>query len=294
MTSMSANPRGEGPLRAGLFAIGLNSSDPRRLADFYRDALGYMFSETAEGLYGVGRDRRLSIGPGPSRTLAYAAYRLDDAEGLAALTQRLAAAEVPFEPVRHEGLAPSAIAVRDPDGNRLIFGFADGSGAAPPAAAVEASTGERPARLQHVVFATKAIEPLLTFFTEVLGFTLSDSVLDEAGRLTTAFLRCSDEHHSVAIFAASESRLDHHCYEAGAWDLIRDWADHFASRHVPIKWGPGRHGPGNNLFLFVHDPDGNWVEISAELERVEPGRPPGTWPHSERTLNAWGPGLLRS
>ena len=61
-----------------------------------------------------------------------------------------------------------------------------------------------------------------------------------------------------------------------------------------MKWGPGRHGPGNNLFLFVHDPDGNWVELSAELEVVAPDRPTGTWPHEERTLNSWGSAPLRS
>jgi catechol-2,3-dioxygenase len=76
--------------------------------------------------------------------------------------------------------------------------------------------------------------------------------------------------------------------------VIRDWADHFAQARIPIRWGPGRHGPGNNLFIFIHDPDGNWVELSAELEQVQPDRPVGEWPHEERTLNLWGQGLLRS
>jgi hypothetical protein len=76
--------------------------------------------------------------------------------------------------------------------------------------------------------------------------------------------------------------------------LIRDWSDHFASIRVPVQWGPGRHRPGNNLFVFVHDPDGNWIEISAELESVTHDRPVGNWPHEERTLNTWGRGILRS
>jgi len=45
---------------------------------------------------------------------------------------------------------------------------------------------------------------------------------------------------------------------------------------LPLEWGPGRHGPGNNLFVFVHDPEGNWIEISAELEQVTPDRPVGS------------------
>ena len=31
--------------------------------------------------------------------------------------------------------------------------------------------------------------------------------------------------------------------------------------------GTGRHGPGNNLFLFFDDLDGNHIELSAEMER---------------------------
>ena len=58
----------------------------------------------------------------------------------------------------------------------------------------------------------------------------------------------------------------HHAYESEDWNLIRDWADHLVSLDVKIAWGPGRHGPGNNLFSMINDTDGNWVELSAELE----------------------------
>ena len=75
---------------------------------------------------------------------------------------------------------------------------------------------------------------------------------------------------------------------------IRDWADRFAERHIPLRWGPGRHGPGNNLFFFVTDPDGNWVEFSCDLEQVEGPRPVKTWAHEERTLNSWGAAYMRS
>jgi hypothetical protein len=48
-------------------------------------------------------------------------------------------------------------------------------------------------------------------------------------------------------------------------------------------WGPGRHGPGSNLYIFIADPDGNWIEVSAELEVVY-DRPAKEWPHLEHTL----------
>jgi hypothetical protein len=78
------------------------------------------------------------------------------------------------------------------------------------------------------------------------------------------------------------------------WTAIRDWADRFADRRITLRWGPGRHGPGNNLFFFVNDPDGNWIEFSTELELVEGPRETKLWIHEERTLNSWGTAFLRS
>lgn len=277
------------PLRATLHELGLCSQDPARLAEFYAKALGYRFSPTAIGVLGTACDRRLAIVSGRSKTLAYAGYAVPDAGELDALEYRLDAAGVVSHRVVAEGFEPGALRFSDPDGNAFLFGIAkaaQSNGGDPDAS--------RPARVQHVVFASSAVERLLAFLTDVVGFTLSDRVIDDQGGLRTAFVRCSHEHHSLAVFAAGENRLDHHCYEAEAWNMIRDWADHFAKQRIPLKWGPGRHGPGDNLFLFIHDPDGNWVEISAELEHVQPDRAVGEWPHEEYTLNTWGMAPLRS
>ena len=75
---------------------------------------------------------------------------------------------------------------------------------------------------------------------------------------------------------------------------MKEWGDHMAALKVPIVWGIGRHGPGNDVFFMVRDPDGNLAEISSEIEHCAPGRPAGTWPHEERTLNLWGKAILRS
>jgi catechol 2,3-dioxygenase len=277
------------PIWARLYELELNSDDPARLADFYGKALGYHFVQSHDVLVGTALDRRLRIKAGAPRTLGHAAYAVDDADELRALERRLSRADVEFDHVDLDGFEPGALSFEDPDGNHFLFGVA-----APANGLSDVTGAQRPARIQHVVFASVDPQRLLAFFTDVVGFVLSDVVLDDERGLRTAFVRCSREHHSLAFFAAKENRLDHHCYEAGDWNLIRDWADHFASQRLPLKWGPGRHGPGNNLFLFVHDPDGNWVEISAELEHVEAGRPAGEWPHEEFTLNTWGMGLLRS
>ena len=114
-----------------------------------------------------------------------------------------------------------------------------------------------------------------------------------SGEVATIFTRSNHEHHTLACFRSDRVGVDHHSYEAGDWNAIRDWCDHLATQDIQLMWGPGRHGPGNNLFIFIVDPDGNWIEISAELEIIH-DRPVKEWPHAERTLNLWGKAILRS
>jgi catechol 2,3-dioxygenase-like lactoylglutathione lyase family enzyme len=128
----------------------------------------------------------------------------------------------------------------------------------------------------------------------VLGYVLSDEVVSDDGEVTAAFFRSDEAHHSYAAFRAAARRYDHHALEVDCWNDIRDWADRFAQLKVPIWWGPGRHGPGNNLFFMVRDPDGNRIELSAELERMPREMAHRSWPHDERTLNLWGAGWMRS
>ena len=273
-------------LVASLHYLELGCLDPRASGDFYRRALGYALSEEGDAVIARAPDRQLALVPGAPRSLVSAGFMLPDSAELDRLRGRIGRAGWPARdgPTRFFG---DAVTVRDPDGNCFAFGLANGEPLA--------EAGKTPdARLQHVVVASRAPARIVAFFRDVLGFTLSDDVLADDGSVRTSFLRCSQEHHSFAVFLASEDRLDHHCYETRDWNGIRDWADRLADARIPLQWGPGRHGPGNNLFIFVHDPDGNWVEISAELELVEHGRPVGQWPHEERTLNSWGVGLLRS
>lgn len=281
-------PGGHG-LQASLYELGLFVDDVRRSADFYEKAFGYSFVADGGTMLGVGPRRRLRLAEPPElrKGLLHAGFAVADAAVLSALQGRLDAAGVVYQSGARTGYKRNVLSFADPDGNALIFGVADPIDISPTAAAL-------PGHLQHAVFASTDIETMLRFYRDVVGFGLSDCVVDDAGQLTTFFGHCSQEHHSLAVFRAGEKRLDHHCFEAGDWGLIRDWADHFARLHIPLKWGPGRHGPGNNLFLFVHDPDGYWLEISAELEQLQPGRKVGLWPHEERTLNSWGMAFLRS
>ena len=275
-------------LGAHLDHLQLLSPDPQGLAEFYRRCLGMTVVPLQGQWFCQGPQRSLLISSGPSGTLGFAAYAVPDFGVLTALMRRLEAAKIPFEQSMTPLFEASSVGFSDPDGHHVVFGIR---------ARYDASSlpvRPLPARLQHLVLASTNADAMLNFYRDVVGFRLTDRVMDPSGSMRTCFLRTDHEHHSLAIFLANSNRLDHHCYETSDWNGIRDWGDHFARLRVPVEWGPGRHGPGNNLFLFVHDSDGNWVEISAELEEVTADRPVGSWPHEERTLNSWGRAPLRS
>jgi catechol-2,3-dioxygenase len=149
-----------------------------------------------------------------------------------------------------------------------------------------ADPGRRPVRIQHVTLATADLEPMIEFYL-TLGFRLSDRM----GKVF-AWLRSDVEHHSVAIVdTGSSGGLDHYSFDLDSWDDFKVWADRLTDRAIPVQWGPGRHGPGNNLFLFFDDLDGNHIELSAEMERFFDGRAdytPRIWNADPTTVNLWG------
>lgn len=279
---------GQPLIEAHLAGLMLTSPDVRQLSDFYSEALGYVGAWKDEAWSGTVGGSWLAIRQGAANAIDHAVFAVAGEAQLAALRVRLAAARIAHEDVEAPNMRGGALAVSDPDGNHLVFGVPETE------SEKTAPAPELVARLQHLVYASDGVAAMLRFYCDVIGFAPTDYVLDEAEDLTSVFLRCSDEHHSLAVFRAQNKRLDHFCYDVDDWSQIRDWADRFAERRIPLRWGPGRHGPGNNLFLFVNDPDGNWLEFSAELERVEQARPTGQWVHEERTLNSWGSAFLRS
>jgi len=274
---------------ATLHHLRLNSDQPKRLVDFYKDAIGLEAEARGDGVWQLtGPDRRMLIGHGDPASLGFAAFALAAPEQLAALRAHLAAQALQPAPSPSPLFEPEAFAVADPDGNQLVFGL-------PPVTEEPAAAGSPlKGRLQHFVVASTRVPAMVEFYRDKLGMLVSDYVHDDKGDVTACFLRSDPEHHCFAVFRAPKAGLDHHSYETSGWMDIRDWADRMGDLRVPLWWGPGRHGVGNNLFFMVEDPDGSKVELSAELEVCPADQPPGEWEHGERALNLWGNAWMRS
>ena len=103
--------------------------------------------------------------------------------------------------------------------------------------------------------------------------------------------------------------MHHVAYEMRDLNHLQTTLDHLAGKEYRLHWGPGRHGPGHNIFTYHRDPDGNTIELFTQLDSMideangyfEP-RPwhedspqvPKTWEVDIATANSWGPVLLES
>ena len=275
---------------ARLHHLQLQSPDPEAVARFYASVYGMQVRPDAGTWHCAGPECRLLIGPGAINRLAFSAFAFDDPAALAAYRRRVEVA-TRVGPNPSPLFDASGFSVLDPHGNSIVFGAAPRAKRDTPA---PANGTAAPIRLQHFALRSTLPAELLPFYRDMLGFVVSDRVIDDTGRLRACFLRTDVEHHALAIFDATAACHDHLSFETSGWTALRDWADRVAALRVPIVWGVGRHGPGNDVFFMVRDPDGNLAEISAEIEVCAPGRAEGTWPHEQRTLNLWGQAIMRT
>jgi catechol 2,3-dioxygenase-like lactoylglutathione lyase family enzyme len=121
----------------------------------------------------------------------------------------------------------------------------------------------RPTKISHVVLNSARTEDQVPFFIDVLGFKLSDSTH------MMEFLRCSADHHSVAIFRNNGPSLNHVAYELPNIDGLMRGAGRLKQSGFDIEWGVGRHGPGSNVFSYFIEPNGFVAEYTTELDQLD-------------------------
>lgn len=264
----------------------IESRDPKRLAEFYSNVMDMKIHMlTNQKFLCEGSGRKIIIKTGKNNTLGYAGMVCKNEENLERYKEFLKINKCEINDFVSDFYQSGSFSLQDPDNNMICFGIQKKEN--------NIFTKGIYAPLQHLTFASKDVERFQKFYQRKLGFQVTDRVIKSTGELATCFTTSNHEHHTIACFKSSKNGMDHHSYEAGEWNNIKTWCDHFAQNNVKLMWGPGRHGPGNNLFVFIEDIDGNWIEISAELETVI-GRPPKNWPQEERTLNLWGKAIMRS
>lgn len=148
-----------------------------------------------------------------------------------------------------------------------------------------------PRRLGHLVLGTPDIAATRDLLVDGLGFKVSDEL---PGMI--AFLRCSRDHHNVALVDSPVPLLQHYSWECDDVDHVGHTATALCradpDRHA---WGLGRHFAGSNFYWYLRDPSGSFVELYSDMDRIEDddawetrGRTPFDFEH---IANSWGPDI---
>jgi catechol 2,3-dioxygenase-like lactoylglutathione lyase family enzyme len=144
----------------------------------------------------------------------------------------------------------------------------------------------RPTKISHVVLNSAKTDDQIPFFVDVLGFKLSDSTQ------MMEFLRCSADHHSIAVFRNNGPSLNHVAYEVPNIDGLMRGSGRLKKNGFDIEWGIGRHGPGNNVFSYFIEPNGFVSEYTAELDQLDDAthvpQGPDYWQKVTPTPDRWG------
>ncbi len=289
---MSANPR-----VMAVRGVDLAVRDVEASADFYKRAWGLEEvgrQDSTVYLRATGQEHHvLSLREAPQAAFLGSRLAVADKEDVDAIHARATGfgadiASVPADLPAHAG-GGYGFSFRTPDG------ILQSVSSHVARHAVRIDDRKRPVKFSHVVLRAANYPQLRSFYCDLLGFKLSDETdgID--------FLRCSPDHHSVALAKAEGPGLHHMAFEMESLDSLLYAVGRLRHLGHELEWGIGRHsGPGNNVFSFFVEPNGFAAEMTTEMDQVDDATYPvrsKEWWRENRPYGgpcAWGVATLRS
>ena len=142
----------------------------------------------------------------------------------------------------------------------------------------------RVGRIGHVVLKVTDLERSVTFYTQVLGFRVSDVYPDTMMPGGMVFLRMNADHHGVALIGGASgpsdsAEMDHMAFEVATLDEVVRARAHLRAHGVPIDF-EGRRRAGCQVAIEFRDPDRHRLEIYWGLDQIGSDgrvRPPEEW-----------------
>ena len=126
-------------------------------------------------------------------------------------------------------------------------------------------------KIGHVVLNVSDLEASVRFYTELLGLEVSDRYPDSMVPGGMVFMRCSTDHHGVALVGGAarteRTSLNHFAFEVGSLDEVfraRAW---LRKHGVPVHF-EGRRRAGCQIAVEFVDPDGNNLEIYWNIDQI--------------------------
>jgi catechol 2,3-dioxygenase len=145
-------------------------------------------------------------------------------------------------------------------------------------------------KIGHVVLNVMDLERSVAFYVGVLGFRISDIYPESMMPGGMVFLRCSADHHGVALVGSAKtsstgSEMHHMAFEVASLDDVFRAREHLRAHDVKIVY-EGRRRAGCQIAVEFLDPDGHHLEIYCLLDQIGSdgrARPSSEWVQT-RTL----------
>ncbi|MGE3248230.1 MAG: VOC family protein, partial [Beijerinckiaceae bacterium] len=128
----------------------------------------------------------------------------------------------------------------------------------------KSDTGIAPLKFGHVAYRVEDVQKLTDFYTDVLGFRVSDWMGDHF-----SFMRCGVDHHTVNFVRFEKAALHHIAFEVKDWSELHRSVEVLAKHRIPLVWGPLRHVVGHNIAAYHRNGDNVRVEMFCEMDQMK-------------------------
>ena len=168
--------------------------------------------------------------------------------------------------------------VHGPEGERYCFVFERET-------TEQSRHPDRPIELSHVVLNSANVDAAERFAVEQLGCKVSDRTKH------MTFVRCNRKHHCIAYARAGFASLNHIAFDMPSLESVMRGIGRLRDAGYPAVWGPGRHGPGHNVFGYFIGPHGGVIEYTAEVQEIDESYRvggPDDWQWPPGRIDHWG------
>jgi catechol 2,3-dioxygenase len=134
-----------------------------------------------------------------------------------------------------------------------------------------------PPRMDHLLVTAEEVGEASQFYTDVLGFRITEQLLDGNGHQLGSWMERSHSPHDLAVVHGPNGGLHHFAFWLDDWDDVRDAADVLAYNGIQVDVGPTRHGVTRGSTIYFFDPLGTRNEVFTGGYRPDPDFPTITW-----------------
>lgn len=278
--------------------LAVATRDDAAWADFATGLLGMQVADRGASGFALrtdGRAGRLFVERGNAEQVSAMGWEVADADALGALAARLADAghdvRAGTGPEAEQRRVAALLVAHDPAGNRLEF-FHGAAEAPVPFIPGRAISGFRtgPLGLGHVVLTTRSLDTLLPFYTDLLGFRLSDYALRP---FKAFFFHLNSRHHSFAAIETGVDGFHHLMVELDSLDDVGQGYDLAQLEEGRVGVTLGRHSNDFMTSFYARTPSGFMVEYGwggrsidpAEWQPFECDHGPSLWGHERSWLD---------